>query len=102
LRKDPGFQPARNTRVLSPGRAAPDAVSASGKGAALVDDEDFVINTGLRSVTVDTEDLGYNPLDDEGYQKIEPGDFVRVTGEMEVDFFEGKALEADSIVTLID
>jgi hypothetical protein len=67
-----------------------------------VNDEDFVVNTGLRSVTVDTGELGYDPLDDEGYQKIEPGDLVRVTGEMEDNFFERKKLEADSIVTLAD
>ena len=63
---------------------------------------DFVINTGERSLTVDTDSMPYDPLDDEGYQKIEVGDRVSVTGYMEQKFFEGREFSARSIVTLFD
>ena len=42
----------------------------------------------------------YNPLDDEGYQKIDVGDRVKVTGNIDNDLFEGKELMADSVIKL--
>ena len=44
--------------------------------------------------------MPYNPLDDEGYLKVETGDLVRVTGNMDRDLFEGRVLEADSVVVI--
>ena len=67
-----------------------------------VRDEEFVLNTGLRSLTVEVEEMPYNPLDDEGYQKIEVGDRVSVSGTLDDDLFEGRELVADSVVTLSD
>jgi len=67
-----------------------------------VNDDDFILNAGLRSVRVDVEEMPYDPLDDQGYQKIEAGDYVRVTGKMDYEFFEGRQLMADSVVVLID
>ncbi|MFO7767068.1 MAG: hypothetical protein R6V33_11605, partial [Pelovirga sp.] len=67
-----------------------------------VSGDDFVINNGLRSVRVDISELPYNPLDDEGYLKIEVGDFVRATGTMDQEFFEGRQLMADTVVELVD
>lgn len=67
-----------------------------------VRDEEFVLDTGLRRLTVEVEEMAYDPLDDEGYQKIEVGDRVSVNGEMDSDLFEGRELVADSIVTLSD
>jgi len=68
-----------------------------------VDDEEFTINTGLRSVRVEVEEMAYNPLDDIGYQQIDLGDRVSVTGDMDTDFWEGQTeLVADSVVTLSD
>ena len=51
-----------------------------------VDDEEFVLNTGTRSVRVEVEEMPYNPLDDIGYQKIEAGDCVSVNGRMDTDY----------------
>ncbi|HET6564655.1 MAG TPA: hypothetical protein VFG52_04515, partial [Xanthomonadales bacterium] len=65
-----------------------------------VQDEEFVVDTGARSLTVEVDEMAYNPLDDEGYQKIEVGDRVSVAGSLDYDFFEGRELEADSIVEL--
>ncbi len=65
-----------------------------------VGSEEFVVDTGLRQVRVEVEEMSYKPLDDEGYQKIEVGDRVSVTGEIDNDLFEGRELVADSVVTL--
>jgi uncharacterized protein YdeI (BOF family) len=67
-----------------------------------VRDGEFTLNTGLRSLTVEVEGMAYDPLDDEGYQKIEKGDIVSVAGSMDDDFFEGRELVARSIVTIRD
>jgi uncharacterized protein YdeI (BOF family) len=65
-----------------------------------VDDEEFSVAAGLREIRVDVSEMLYNPLDDEGYQQLGIGDRVRVTGQMEDTFFEGRELMADSVVTL--
>ncbi|MDX1593585.1 MAG: NirD/YgiW/YdeI family stress tolerance protein [Gammaproteobacteria bacterium] len=67
-----------------------------------IDGREFTINTGLREVTVDTVTLGYNPLDDRGFHRIEKGDYVSVTGEIDNDLFEEREVMADAIVTLRD
>ena len=53
-------------------------------------------------MTVDVQNMAYNPLDDKGYQKIEVGDIVRATGKIDESFFEGRELMAESVVKLID
>ena len=67
-----------------------------------VDDEEFTLASGGRMITVEVDEMSYNPLDDTGYQRIEVGDRVSVTGEMDYDFLEGREFVADSIVTLSD
>jgi uncharacterized protein YdeI (BOF family) len=67
-----------------------------------VNGREFVLNTGLRSITVDTIDMAYDPMDDTGFQKIEKGDVVSVTGVMKTDIFDDRELHASSIVTLLD
>jgi len=62
--------------------------------------DQFSIDNGTREITVETDDLAYNPLDDEGYQKITEGDVVRVIGETEPDFMMGRVVSADAVVTL--
>lgn len=63
---------------------------------------EFTINTGLRQLTVDTIAMPYNPLDDKGYQQIDVGDYVSVSGSMDYDFWEKRQLMADSVITLWD
>lgn len=67
-----------------------------------VDDaaKQFTIDIGTRKLTVETNDLGYDPLDDEGYQRIRVGDVVRVSGVIDYDLMKGRELMADSVVTL--
>lgn len=67
-----------------------------------VDDaqEEFVINTGARMITVEVDEMDYNPLDDEGYQQISTGDIVTVSGLPDYDFFEGQVFEAEHVTTV--
>ena len=44
--------------------------------------------------------MSFNPLDDKGLYKVRVGDVVRVSGKMDSDFFEGRELVADSVVTI--
>jgi len=62
--------------------------------------DQFSIDTGTREITVEIDELPYNPLDDEGYQKIREGDVVSVTGETEPDFMQGRIVMADTVVTI--
>lgn len=66
-----------------------------------VSDEEFTLSSGLTEITVEVEEMEYNPLDDEGYQKIEMGDYVSVSGEIDFDFIEGREFVAHSVTTLI-
>lgn len=67
-----------------------------------VGDEEFTLDTGLQELTVEVEEMPYNPLDKEGYQKIEVGDRVSVTGSIDRDLFEGREFVASSVITLSD
>jgi uncharacterized protein YdeI (BOF family) len=60
--------------------------------------DEFTINTGARLLTVEVEEMPYDPLDEVGYQRIDIGDRVSVSGTMDDDLFEGRELVADSIV----
>lgn len=62
----------------------------------------FTIDTGTRSVTVNTTKMPYNPLDDKGYQVIKKGDYVRVRGLlMNYDFMLNPMFYAVTIITIV-
>lgn len=65
-----------------------------------VNEHDFLINTGDRLLRVDVTEMPFDPLDDEGYLEIDEGDRVKVFGHVDVSLFEGRRLEADSIIEL--
>ena len=67
-----------------------------------VSEDEFTIDTGVQQLRVEVDDMPYNPLDNEGYQKIEEDDFVRVTGEIDDDIFEGPEFEAQTVTELYD
>ena len=67
-----------------------------------VNGNEFVLDRGTRSITVEVENMAYDPLDDEGYQRVEVGVIVSVAGNIDNDFFEGRELEATSVVTLFN
>ena len=62
----------------------------------------FTLDTGLRAMRVDVSQLSYDPLDDEGYQKIEVGDIVKVVGKIDDDLFAARKLTADVIIEFHD
>lgn len=66
------------------------------------DADQFTIDTGAQELTVEVDGMLYDPLDDEGFQKIEVGDVVSVEGTLDEDFFTDNDLVADTIVTLVD
>lgn len=67
-----------------------------------VDADEFTIDTGAQELTVEVGGMLYDPLDDEGFQKIEVGDVVSVEGTLDEDFFTNNDLIADTLVTLVD
>jgi len=66
------------------------------------DGREFTMDTGTRTIRVDTSEMLYNPLDDKGFQKINKGDVVQVTGNLDKDFFERKEIMAETITTLVE
>ncbi|WP_237066361.1 hypothetical protein [Microbulbifer guangxiensis] len=74
-------------------------VSLTGRVKA-IEGREFTLDTGVREMRIDTIGLGYNPLDDEGYQQIDAGDFVSVSGELDLGFFEENEIRADRVLTL--
>ncbi|WP_237055103.1 hypothetical protein [Microbulbifer sediminum] len=65
-----------------------------------VDGREFTLDTGVREMRVDTVGMGYDPLDDEGFQRIDAGDFVSVSGEFDLGFFEENEIRADRVLSL--
>ncbi|MDR9500155.1 MAG: hypothetical protein RI556_13340 [Hydrogenovibrio sp.] len=59
---------------------------------------EFTIDTGLREVTVDTWQLDYNPLDNDGLVKIEKGDYVSVSGDLDNNVFDENEISAETII----
>jgi hypothetical protein len=65
-----------------------------------VSGRELMVDTGVAIIEVNTEELGYNPLDDVGFQQIDVGDRVRVQGELGTDFLADRDLIADSITSI--
>jgi hypothetical protein len=65
-----------------------------------IDGRKFTLDTGPTDVTIDTKGMKYNPLDKNGYQKLEKGDLVKVGGYLDLNFFDKKEIQARSVVTL--
>lgn len=66
-----------------------------------IDGRTMMVDTGAARVKVDTSKLGYDPMDDDGYQRIEVGDRVTVSGDMTPQFFSPRReLTAEALITL--
>ena len=63
---------------------------------------EFTIDSAGEKITVDTASLAYNPLDDNGFQQIDEGDYVSVTGMIDYAFIDGHHFEAGAVSTLVD
>ncbi len=73
---------------------------AEGAEVRSIDGRELMLQSDEPELQADTGDLGYDPRDDEGYQRLEVGDRVRVTGDFDVGLFERSELQPPSIVTL--
>ena len=82
-----------------PFNPSPDAVTVSGD-VKRIDGREIVLDTGAIDMKIDTLSMAHNPLDAEGYQKIEPGDRISVVGEFDGTFFDDAVIDAESIVTV--
>jgi len=66
-----------------------------------IDGREFDLVTGsATTITVDTSDMPYDPLDPEGAQIVTVGDHVSVTGELDDALFEDAEMTADSLMIL--
>ncbi|HDZ07979.1 hypothetical protein [Pseudohongiella sp.] len=63
-------------------------------------EEELVLNTGDHLMIVEVDDLGYDPLDNEGYLQLDVNDEVTISGTMTEEMFENRLFEADFIVTV--
>lgn len=67
-----------------------------------VDGRKFTLDTGARSMTVDTNPMDYNPLDKVDFQHVQKGDLVTVNGTLDAEALDERELGAESIVILRD
>ncbi len=67
-----------------------------------VNGREFTVDQGVQEITVDTAMMDYNPVDSWGYQEVDEGDLVSISGDMEDDITESMELMADNIVILDD
>lgn len=66
-----------------------------------VSGEELTLDAGLMNYTVDTASLGYDPLDNEGAQRIGVGDRVFVHGTMDdADLFDSREIDASLLTEL--
>ena len=87
-------------RFLSGNDLFDPAITAITGNVTGVKGREFTVDTGKRQIRVDTAGMSYNPLDEEGYQKVRKGTRVTVVGRMDSNLFSSKELDATSVVTL--
>jgi uncharacterized protein YdeI (BOF family) len=64
-----------------------------------IDGREITLEVGEQSFTVDTSELGYNPLDDVGVQRIDVGERIQASGDLADAVFSERRLEADRITS---
>jgi uncharacterized protein YdeI (BOF family) len=61
---------------------------------------EVVLDTGVGEIIIDTARLGYNPLDNEGFQRIKAGDRIRVLGRIGDSLFGARRIVADQLLSV--
>lgn len=89
----------KSANGLAGGDVGGASFSVSGEIKA-IHGREFTLQSGEEKFTVDTESLGYNPLDNVGLQQLRVGDHVYVFGDVDAKFFDEKRFSADSVITL--
>lgn len=69
---------------------------------ASVGDDELELRTAAGPLTLNTEPLPYDPLDDVGYPQVDVGDRVRATGVMSEGFFTGPELDVHALTMVRD
>lgn len=67
-----------------------------------LDGREFTLSIGGRSVRIDTSEMGYDPTDKVGVQRIQQGDYVVVSGWLDKDLFETNEMLAKKITLLFE
>jgi uncharacterized protein YdeI (BOF family) len=67
-----------------------------------VGDDRIELRTAAGPLTLNTEPLPYDPLDNVGYPQIDVGDRVRATGVMSDGFFSGPKLDVHALTMVRD
>ncbi|WP_416397445.1 hypothetical protein [Allohahella sp. A8] len=67
-----------------------------------VSGREFTVESDGKTLTIDTAEMMYNPLDKAYGEPIEQGDRVYVYGEVDDEFFSKKEISANSVVKLRD
>lgn len=60
---------------------------------------EFTLDTGERQISVDTLQMDFNPLDDVGVVQVEEGDFVSVSGDLDLSVFDEAEISAETIIS---
>lgn len=88
---------------IAPASIVPNAMTLRGEVTSVAkEDRSFTVSIGNETVEVETDMLGYNPVDDKGFQQINSGDWVSVSGTLDYAFMDGQVMRAKSITTLYD
>lgn len=66
------------------------------------DEERFRVGEGAASIIIETDYMTYDPLDDIGFQQIDEGDQVVVTGSLDERFLDEGVLQASTVITMDD
>jgi hypothetical protein len=65
-------------------------------------DKSFTVSIGDEDIQVETHLLGYNPVDDKGFQRVDKGDWVSVSGTLDYELIDGQVMTASTLTTLLD
>ncbi len=76
-------------------------VEVTGKITA-VEGREMTLDSGKTAIRVDTKQLGFNPMDDKGFLKLEKGDRVKVGGDIDPELFGKHEVSANWIIELND
>lgn len=65
-----------------------------------VSEDQITLESQGNTIQVDTSELAYDPLDEEGVQQIKEGDRIYVFGDIDEEFFENRTMSAESLISL--
>lgn len=77
----------------------PSAIAVHGT-VTRIEGNDMIVDSGVREIRVTTDELDYDPFDDEGFQRVGLGDRVIVSGTIDHSFFNEGHLVAGMLVSL--